>query len=77
MACRSGCDTQDHATFGECARAAHIRTMYLGGTTSSFTEEKRFRKTNEDFRNAVKAGLQPAGVSDRAIRQAVETAEKG
>lgn len=76
MACRSGCVTQDHGSFGECARAANIRTMYLGGTGPSWTDEKRFRRTNAEFRKAVESGLNPASVNDRAINAAYDQAAK-
>jgi hypothetical protein len=75
--CRTGCRTRDHGSYGECARAADIRSFFLGGTSASWGDEKRFRKTNEDFRTAVSYGLMPAGVSNGAIRRAYEQAEKG
>lgn len=75
MACRSSCpEAGAHATWGECARAANIKTMYLGGTGPSWTDERRFRKTNESFRTAVADGLNPAGVNDRAINAAYDAA---
>lgn len=77
MACRTGCPTQDHGSFGECARSANIKTMYLGGTGPSWTDERRFRKTNESFRKAVSDGLNPTGVNDRAINTAYDQAERG
>lgn len=51
--------------------------MFLGGTERSWTDEKRFRRTNEAYRQAVKDGLQPAGVRMDAINQAYEDAAKG
>lgn len=77
MPCRTGCPTQDHASWGECARAADIHTQWLGGTGVSFGDQKRFAKTNSDFRQAVKDGLNPSAVSDQAIRTAYESAERG
>lgn len=77
MACRTGCPTQDHGSFGECARSANIATQYLGGTGPSWSDEKRFRRTNADFRQAVSDGLNPSGVNDKAIRTAYEAAERG
>lgn len=75
--CRSACETRDHDSFGECARAASIRQMWLGGTGPSMSDQKRFARTNENFRAAVRDGLQPASVSDGAIRRAYSQAERG
>lgn len=75
--CSSACPTKDHWTFGECVRAKNVHDMWLGGTGPSLGDQKRFDKTNEDFRTAVADGLSPAAVSDNAIRQAYAQAEKG
>ena len=77
MSCRTGCPAQNHGSWGECARAANIRSMYLGGTTSSWGDEKRFRRENENFRQAVADGLQPAAVSNRAVNRAYDAAAAG
>lgn len=75
--CTSTCETRDHNSFGECVRAKNVRQMWLGGTGPSMTDQRRFDRTNQDFRKAVADGLQPAGVSNGAIRAAYEAAERG
>lgn len=75
--CSSACPTQDHLTFGECCRSKNIKSMWLGGTGPSATDQRQFERTNQEFRNAVQAGLNPAAVSDRAIHQAYDDASKG
>jgi hypothetical protein len=77
MACRSGCPDQNHATWGECARSAHVAVQWLGGTGPSFSEEKRFSRENAAYRDAVKDGLNPEGVSFAAVNKAYENASKG
>lgn len=75
--CSSGCRTGGHATYGECLRSKGIRHGALGGTRPSRTEQKRWDRENEAYRQAVKDGLQPARVSHAAVNAAYEAAEKG
>jgi ribosomal protein L31 len=75
--CTSSCPTRDHLSFAECVRAKNLHPMWLGGEQSSATDQKRFDRTNQEFRQAVKDGLNPVGVSDRAIHAAYEQASGG
>lgn len=75
--CSSGCLTKDHETYGECLRDKAIRHGALGGTRPSRTEQRRWDKENEAYRQAVKDGLQPARVSYSAVNAAYEAAERG
>lgn len=75
--CTSTCTTRDHDSFGECVRAKNVRAMWLGGTGPSMGDQRRFDRTNQDFRKAVADGLSPAGVSDSAIHAAYDAAERG
>jgi hypothetical protein len=74
--CRSGCKTQDHATWGECARAANISAQWLGGTGPSYSDEKAFWSIDRDYRAALDAGVEPKSFDrkdvDSALRQANE-----
>lgn len=64
MACRSGCVTQDHGSYGECLRAANARTAF-GGTAARWVESEL-----SDYRQLRSEGIQPMGTSRRAIDQA-------
>lgn len=70
--CSSSCLTRDHESFGECCRSKNIKEQWLGGTGASFGDQKKFARTNANFRQAVADGLNPSGVNDRAINRAYE-----
>lgn len=75
MACRTGCPTPgSHRSWGECARAANVAVQWLGGTSASFGDEKRFTRENEAYASAVKDGLDPVDVSHSAVNRAYEEA---
>lgn len=77
MACRTGCPTQDHATWGECARASSLRIGYANSAGGwDWTKEKKFRAENESYRQALRDGLDPAAPTNAAVRRAYEEAEK-
>lgn len=72
--CRSGCVTQDHATWGECARAANLR---VNAVMASPLREV-WDKTNTDlaaYRRARANGIQPEGTTVEKVR-AAEAATK-
>lgn len=77
MACRSGCKTQDHASWGECARAANLRTSQIaphnqGGYDLTKKELAAYRAARRD-------GIQPEGTTmDKisAARRATENMKR-
>lgn len=74
MACRSGCLTQDHASYGECGRAATIR---VGATVASnhgemFATTKRELK---DYRMARNHGIQPEATTSAKVNDAIRATE--
>lgn len=64
MACRSGCPTQDHATYGECLKSARIRT------TMAFAGMKHTDNELAEYRALRKEGIQPAGTTRKALDEA-------
>lgn len=68
--CRTGCPTQDHESWGECARASHF---YNAGTSGREMYQK-FDKGLEDYAYARKIGLQPETTMpvhvDKCLREA-------
>lgn len=68
--CRSGCPTQDHQSWGECARASHF---YTHGVHQR-TEYKQYDAELTDYESARKSGLQPKSTRrhdiDAAVREA-------
>ncbi|MEW1959758.1 hypothetical protein [Kineococcus sp. NPDC059986] len=62
-------------SYGEFLRGHGIRVAYTNSTKGwDYTKQKRWDRTNENYRNAVKAGLEPANVTDAAINRAYEEA---
>ena len=77
MACRTGCITKDHATYGQCLRAASLRV----GWAKSHLGIDRTREKNKNaeldlYAEARRAGIQPATTKTPDIRKAFELSEK-
>lgn len=70
MACRSGCKTQDHASYAECLRSARAGVSF-GGTIRQKTESEL-----DAYRRARAAGIQPAGTTQAAVDAANAMSDK-
>lgn len=70
MACREGCKSRDHASYGECVRAA--------GAAVVWGMQSRKRTANElaAYKSARDAGIQPAGTTQGAVDIANATSDK-
>lgn len=72
MNCRTGCVTGGHSSWGECARAANLKIGYAASASGwDLTKQKKWDRELEDYRSAVKQGIQPAGTDRRSIDTAV------
>lgn len=69
--CRTGCRTQDHANWGECARAANLSI----GNEQVSTTLKNNEKELGAYRDARKLGIQPASTRMKDIQKAVRVSE--
>ena len=70
--CRSGCKTQDHENWGECAKAANFSiTDHLSSAANKLTN-----KELNAYRNARKDGIQPASTKIKDIEKAVRMSDK-
>ena len=70
--CRSGCKTQDHANWGECARAANFSiTDPLAQAVS-----KQANSELSAYREARKQGIQPRSTKMHDIKAAVMASDK-
>lgn len=70
MACRSGCTTQDHNSYGECARAATIRV----GATVASNQSEMFSTTKRELKEYQAArlqGIQPESTTTAKINEAI------
>lgn len=52
--CRTGCPTQDHATWGECARGMNLQIGDLGRGVTAYTDRRL-----QTYADARRQGLQP------------------
>jgi hypothetical protein len=66
--CRSGCRTQDHESWGACARAARFHTAGL----AQRDEYKEFDRELRDYESAVTQGIQPKSTRRSDIDEAVQ-----
>lgn len=55
--CRSGCPTQNHGSWGDCARAARIQTGDLKGRGTNQAWDYELDR----FENATRQGIVPRG----------------
>lgn len=69
--CRSGCKTQDHESWGECARASNIGISH----EASATVIKNTDKELSAYRDARKLGIQPASTKMKDIQKAVRASD--
>jgi hypothetical protein len=69
MNCRTGCKTQNHSSWAECARAANVTIAATLTSPASFL----FDKTKKDlsaYRTARLNGIQPEGTTVEKVRAA-------
>lgn len=75
MACRSGCPTQDHRSWGECA--AGIGTMFVQSAKGlDMSAERKLQREADAYRSARRQGIQPDGTSMAKIEKAVQISDK-
>lgn len=74
--CRTGCRTQDHASWGECLRAAAVRT-YLASPSKGLdgTAQKKWDRELELYRQARRQGVQPDGTKTNQIMSALKASD--
>jgi hypothetical protein len=73
--CRSGCPTQDHRSWGECARAANLRVAYCGIGGGDATAQKRWDAELSLYRSARAQGIQPDGTTTKKVVKALEMSQ--
>lgn len=75
MACRSGCPTQDHQSWGECARAASFKVAYCGIGGGDATKQKKWDRELDSYKAARAQGIQPRSTKSRDIETAVKVSD--
>lgn len=69
--CRTGCPTQDHASWGECARASNISV----GDASKIKTMSSTEKELNAYKDARKLGIQPKSTKMADIQNAVRASD--
>lgn len=75
MACRSGCPTQDHRSWAECAKASNISVTAVINSPQQgmFEQTKRELSAYQALR---KDGIQPEGTTMDKIQAARQATER-
>lgn len=76
MACRSGCRTGGHASWGECARAANLSVGYCGQGGGDATAQKKWDSELNHYYNALAQGVEPEGTTRAKVDEALRISEK-
>lgn len=75
--CTTGCPTQDHASYGECLRSKGLRVAYCNSAKGlDATEQKRWDKSLDAYRDARAQGIQPSSTRPDAVERAVAISDK-
>lgn len=75
MACRTGCKTKDHESWGACIRAAGLQ-IAPGETAPGQYTSKSWDNELELYREARRQGIQPEGTTLPKIRAALDASDK-
>lgn len=70
MACRTGCPTQNHLSWGDCLRDSNIQMNTGDANSNKSTTNKRWNGELDAYADARSQGIQPAGTSMKAIQEA-------
>lgn len=75
MACRTGCPTQDHGSWAECAKASNISVTAIINSPKQgmFEQTKRELSAYQELR---RDGIQPEGTTMDKIQAARQATER-
>ena len=74
--CTRGCPLQTCESYAACLRGKSVRVTYCNSAAGlDFTKEKKFNAELDAYATAKANGIQPAGTSMSAIRDANERSD--
>ena len=76
MACRTGCRTKDHSSWGECARASRLQLNAGDAKHTTKMPTKKWDAELNAYREARSQGIQPAGTSMAKVQKALEISNR-
>lgn len=68
--CRTGCPTQDHKSYAECARGLQVN-MGMSGTTKQKAQDAELRA----YKRAREQGIQPLGTKMHQVEDAMRKSD--
>jgi len=75
MACRTGCLTQDHVSWGDCLRASNIQMNPGDAASGKVMTSKKWNGELDAYASARSQGIQPAGTQRHQIEAALKASE--
>jgi hypothetical protein len=75
MACRTGCPTQDHGSWGDCLVASNIQMNAGDAGSNKAMSNKKWTNELDAYAKARSQGIQPAGTRLGQIREAEKASE--
>lgn len=79
MACRTGCYTQDHDSWGDCLRASNIQMATgdaNGAAVANGWTNKKWNNELNLYKEARAQGIQPDGTSTAKVQKAIDISNK-
>jgi len=75
MACRTGCRTQDHSSWGDCLRASNLQLNAGDAAANKVMPAKKWNGELDAYASARSQGVQPAGTQRHQIEAALKASE--
>ena len=75
MACRTGCPTQNHGSWGDCLRASNLQLSAGDASSNKLMPTKKWNNELDAYASARAQGIQPAGTQMHQIRAAIDASE--
>jgi len=75
MACRTGCKTKDHSSWGECLRASRLQLNAGDAKHTIIKTNKAWDAELNAYKAARDQGIQPAGTTMAKVQEAVSISE--
>ena len=70
MACRTGCRTQDHPSYGACLRDAGVRVTFMATPHNAWDRELNL------YAHAKSQGISPDGTTTPKIQAALDESDR-
>lgn len=77
MACRTGCKTRDHESYGACLRAGALRVAYCNSASGrDATAQRQWDRDLALYKDARAQGIQPSSTKRDSVERALRISDK-